>query len=55
MKLKIKTFSGYMYSQEYSGTYEEAKKKLRDRLRKAGWTEVADLTGIHQYKIMGVK
>ena len=53
MKIKIQTFSGYMYSKEYSGTYEVAKKKLRQSLRKSGWEEVVELTGISQYKIIG--
>ena len=42
-----------MTSRDYPGkTYEEVKKIMRKEMESAGWTEVAEVTGISQFKII---
>jgi len=36
-------------------TRTDAIKKVREKLRKMGWEEVVELTGISQFKIIGEK
>ena len=52
MKIKVKTFKGTMAFEYKVKTFAEAKKKLREHLRKAGWIEVNELTSISQFKVL---
>ena len=53
MKIKIQTHSGVIYSRDFPGkTYKQASNIMAKELCKAGWEEVAKITGISQFKIL---
>lgn len=52
MEITAKTFKGKMTFVYLDKTYKEAKKLLREKLRKSGWVEVVELTDHSQFKIM---
>ena len=54
MKITVEIYKTMAFEYKVK-TFAEAKKKLREHLRKAGWVEVAELTGISQFKIMEEK
>jgi len=53
MRVAIKTASGTIYSRDYPNkTYEQVKRIEAEYMRRRGWEEVAEVTGISQFKII---
>ena len=53
MRVAIKTASGTIYSRDYlNKTYEQVKRIEAEYMRRRGWEEVAEVTGISQFKII---
>ena len=54
MRVAIKTASGTIYSRDYPNkTYEQVKRIEAEYMRRCGWEEVVEVTGISQFKILG--
>ena len=56
MKIAIETHSGIIFTRDFpTRTYKQASEIMAKEMRKAGWTEVAEIRGISQFKILPEK